>query len=47
MLYPTVDNMKKHLSSISFAAGLWEVLLSPLPPTIDWIKSLPTQSKGL
>lgn len=47
MLFPTVEVMEKHLSSISFAAGLLEVLLSPLPPMIDWIKSLPTQSRGL
>jgi hypothetical protein len=47
MLFPTVEVMEKHLSSISFAAGLLEVLLSPLPPMIDWIKSLPSQSRGL
>jgi hypothetical protein len=47
MLFPTVEVMEKHLSSISFAAGLLEVLLSPLPPMIDWIKSLPTQNRGL
>jgi hypothetical protein len=38
--------IEKHLSIISVAAGLLEVLLSPLPPTINWIKGLPTQSKG-
>jgi hypothetical protein len=47
MLFPTVDVMEKHLSEISFAAGLLGILLSPLPPTIDWFKSLPTQTKGL
>jgi hypothetical protein len=47
MLFPTVEVMEKRLSSISFPIGLLEVLLSPLPPTINWMKSLPTQSRDL
>ena len=45
--FPTVEVMEKHLSSISFAAGLLEVLQSDLPPTIDFFKSLPTDVIGL
>ena len=47
VLFPTVEVMEKLLSSICFPIGLLEVLLSPLPPTINWIKSLPTQSRDL
>ena len=47
ILFPTVEVMEKLLSSVSSPAGLLQVLLSPLPPTIDWIKSLVTQSSGL
>jgi hypothetical protein len=47
MLFPTVEVMEKHLSSISFAAGLLAVLQSDLPPTIDFFKSLPADVIGL
>jgi len=47
MLFPDAEVMEKHLSVVSFATDLLEVLTSSLPPTIDWFKSLPTPSNGL
>ena len=47
MLFPTIEVMEEMLSKITFAADLIQTLLSPIPPSVDWIKGLPTQSNGL
>lgn len=47
ILFPAQDVMENLLLGITFAAGLLDALLSELPPTIDFFKSLPTHSKGL
>jgi hypothetical protein len=42
LLFPTQDVMENLLSDMTFAPGLLDALLSKLPPTIDFFKSLPT-----
>lgn len=45
LLFPTEDVMKNLLSNITFAPDLLHALLSKLPPTIDFFKSLPTHAE--